>query len=179
MVLRVDKANLLGFKHILISYLQKKMAKTPENVYSFLNDIWNPTLLKAKSEVDDMQKIIDAEGGKFSLEPWDWWYYAEKVKKEKYALDEEMLRPYFKLENVIDGVFAVATKLWGLQFVERTDIQVYNPEVKVFEVKEADGKHIGEFCTLTTSRVQEKQTVRGVVISEVKVISMEIILLHW
>jgi len=146
-VLRVEKANLLGFKTYSDFVLQKKMAKTPENVYSFLNDIWNPTLLKAKSEVEDMQKIIDAEGAKFKLEPWDWWYYAEKVKKEKYDLDEEMLRPYFQLENVINGVFAVATKLWGLQFVERNDIQVYNSEVKVFEVKEADGKHIGILYT--------------------------------
>jgi peptidyl-dipeptidase Dcp len=143
MVLRVEKANLLGYKTYSDFVLQKKMAKTPENVYSFLNDIWKPTTKKAKSEVADMQKIIDAEGGNFNLEPWDWWYYAEKVKKEKYALDEEMLRPYFKLENVIDGVFAVASKLWGLQFIERNDIEVYNPEVKVFEVKEADGKHIG------------------------------------
>jgi peptidyl-dipeptidase Dcp len=142
-VLRVEKANLLGYKTYSDFILQKKMAKTPENVYTFLNDIWNPTVLKAKSEVEEMQKIIDAEGGKFSLEPWDWWYYAEKVKKEKYALDEEMLRPYFKLENVIVGVFAVSNKLWGLQFVKRDDIQVYNPEVIVFEVKEADGKHIG------------------------------------
>jgi len=147
MVLRVEKANLLGYKTYSDFVLQKKMAKTPDNVYSFLNDIWKPTTEKAKSEVVEMQKIIDAEGGKFNLEPWDWWYYAEKVKKEKYALDEEMLRPYFKLENVIDGVFAVATKLWGLQFVERTDIQVYNPEVKVFEVKEVDGKHIGILYT--------------------------------
>ncbi len=85
--------------------------------------------------------------GSSSLEPWDWWYYAEKVKKEKYALDEEMLRPYFKLENVISGAFSVATKLWGLQFVERNDIQLYNPEVKVFEVKEANGKHIGILYT--------------------------------
>jgi peptidyl-dipeptidase Dcp len=142
-VLRVEKANLLGYKTYSDFVLQKKMAKTPDNVYSFLNDIWNPTLKKAKSEVEEMQKIIDAEGGNFNLEPWDWWYYAEKVKKEKYALDEEMLRPYFKLENVIDGVFAVSSKLWGLQFVERDDIQVYNTEVKVFEVKEANGKHIG------------------------------------
>jgi peptidyl-dipeptidase Dcp len=146
-VLRVEKANLLGFKTYSDFVLQKKMAKTPENVYSFLNDIWNPTVIKIKSEVEAIQKIIDAEGGKFSLEPWDWWYYAEKVKKEKYALDEEMLRPYFKLENVITGVFAVAHKLWGLQFILRDDIQVYNPEVKVFEVKEADGKHIGILYT--------------------------------
>ena len=146
-VLRVEKANLLGFKTYSDFVLQKKMSKTPDNVYSFLNEIWKPTVKRAQSEVVEMQKIIDAEGGKFNLEPWDWWYYAEKVKKEKYALDEEMLRPYFKLENVIDGVFKVSTKLWGLQFVERDDIEVYNPEVKVFEVKESDGKHIGILYT--------------------------------
>jgi len=146
-VLRVQKANLLGYKTYADFVLQKKMAKTPDNVYSFLNDIWKPTVRKAKSEAEEMQKIIDAEGGKFKLEPWDWWYYAEKVKKEKYDLNEEMLRPYFKLENVINGAFAVATKLYGLQFVERDDIQVYNPEVKVFEVKEADGKHLGILYT--------------------------------
>ena len=146
-VLRVEKANLLGFNTYSDFVLQKKMSKTPDNVYSFLNEIWTPTVKRAQSEVVEMQKIIDAEGGKFKLEPWDWWYYAEKVKKEKYALDEEMLRPYFKLENVIDGVFQVSTKLWGLQFVERNDIEVYNPEVKVFEVKESDGKHIGILYT--------------------------------
>lgn len=142
-VLRVEKANLLGFNTYSDFVLQNKMAKTPDNVYTFLNEIWKPTLKHAQSEVSEMQKIIDDEGGEFNLEPWDWWYYAEKVKKEKYALDEEMLRPYFKLENVIDGVFKVSTRLWGLQFVERNDIEDYNPEVKVFEVKEADGKHIG------------------------------------
>lgn len=146
-VLRVQKATLLGYKTYADFVLQKKMAKTPDNVYSFLNDIWKPTVQKAKSEAEEMQKIIDAKGGKFKLEPWDWWYYAGKVKKEKYDLDEEMLRPYFKLENVINGAFAVASKLYGLQFVERDDIQVYNPEVKVFEVKEADGKHIGILYT--------------------------------
>lgn len=146
-ILRIQKANLLGYNTYADFVLQKKMAKTPENVFTFLNDIWKPTVKKAKSEAEEMQKIIDAEGGKFKLEPWDWWYYAEKVKKEKYDLDEEMLRPYFKLENVISGVFAVASKLYGLQFVERDDIQVYNPEVKVFEVKEADGKHVGILYT--------------------------------
>ena len=95
-VLRVEKANLLGYKTYSDFVLQKKMAKTPENVYTFLNDMWEPTIHKAKSEVEEMQKMIDNEGGKFNLEPWDWWYYAEKVKKEKYALDEEMLRPYFE-----------------------------------------------------------------------------------
>ncbi len=83
------------------------------------------------------------DGAGFKLEPWDWWYYAEKLKKAKYDLDDEMLKPYFKLENVRDGAFAVAGKLWGLQFVERTDIPKYHPDVQVFEVKEADGRHIG------------------------------------
>ncbi|MEJ2105585.1 MAG: M3 family metallopeptidase, partial [Ignavibacteriaceae bacterium] len=146
-ILRVQKANLLGYKTYADFVLQKKMAKTPDNVYSFLNDIWKPTVRKAKSEAEEMQKIIDAEGEKFKLEPWDWWYYAEKVKKEKYDLDEEMLRPYFKLENVIIGAFTVANKLYGLQFIKRDDIQVYNPEVIVFEVKEADGKHVGILYT--------------------------------
>lgn len=145
--LRVEKAKLLGYKRYSEVVLQRKMAQTPENVIKFLDDMWIPTVKKAKAEVTEMQKLIDAEGGKFKLQPWDWWFYAEKVKKNSYALDEEMLRPYFKLDNVIDGAFAVATKLWGIQFTERKDIQIYEPDVKVFEVKEADGKHIGILYT--------------------------------
>jgi len=145
--LRVEKANLLGYKRYSDVVLQRKMAKTPENVMKFMKDMWAPTSKTAKAEVADMQKIIDKEGGSFKLEPWDWWFYAEKVKKEKYALDEEMLRPYFKLDNVTAGAFAVATKLFGIKFVERKDIQIYHPEMKVFEVKEANGKHIGILYT--------------------------------
>ena len=89
--------------------------------------------------------MIYKEGNNFKLEPWDWWYYAEKVRKEKYAIDEEMLRPYFKLENCIEGAFYVANKLYGIKFEERKDIPKYHPDVKVFEVKEADGSHIGIF----------------------------------
>jgi peptidyl-dipeptidase Dcp len=143
--LRVDKANLLGYKTHADFILEKNMAKKPTNVYKFLNDLWKPAIKRAKSEVKDMQDIIDHEGNKFKLAPWDWFYYAEKVKKEKYSLDEEMLRPYLKMENVLKGAFDVASKLYGIQFVERTDIQVYHPDVKVYEVKEADGKHIGIF----------------------------------
>jgi len=145
--LRVQKANLLGYKNWADFVLEKKMAKTPENAYKFLYDVWKPTLKRAQSEVDEMQKIIDKEGGKFKLEPWDWWFYAEKVKKAKYDLDEEMLRPYFKLENVLNGVFAVSTKLFGIQFVPRPDIEVYHPDVKAFEVRESSGKHIGILYT--------------------------------
>jgi peptidyl-dipeptidase Dcp len=123
------------------------MAKNPQTVYKFLNDLWTPALKRAEIETDDMQKIIYKEGNNFKLEAWDWWYYGEKVKKEKYDLDEEMLRPYFKLEYVLKGVFDVASKLFGIQFVERNDISTYHPDVKVYEVKEVDGKHIGILYT--------------------------------
>jgi len=145
--LRVEKANLLGYKTYADFVLQRNMAKNPENVSKFLHQIWDPTMRRAKTEVNDMQKIVDNEGSNFKLAPWDWWYYAEKVKKEKYALDEEMLRPYFELNNVLHGAFAVATKLYGIKFTERKDIPIYHPEVKVFEVKEASGKHIGILYT--------------------------------
>ena len=91
--------------------------------------------------------MIDKEGGGFKLESWDWWYYAEKVRKAQYDLDDEMLRPYFELENVRAGAFMLATKLYGITFEERTDIPTYNAEVRVYEVKEADGSHIGILYT--------------------------------
>jgi len=145
--LRIEKAHLLGYKTHADYILEENMAKKPEAVYKMLNDIWKPALKKAKEEAAEMKKLIDQEGGHFKLQPWDWWYYAEKLKKAKYELDENMLRPYFKLENVRNGAFAVANKLYGLKFVERTDIPVYHPDVKVFEVKEADGSHVGIFYT--------------------------------
>jgi peptidyl-dipeptidase Dcp len=105
--------------------------------------LWVPALGRAKKERDDMQAMIDKEGGKFKLESWDWWYYAEKVRKAKYDLDAEQLKPYFKLENVIDGMFYVANKLYGVKFIQRSDLPVYNEEVMAYEVQEADGRHIG------------------------------------
>lgn len=145
--LRIKKANLLGYKTHADFILEENMAKTSERVYEFLNQIWEPALKMAKQEVEELQKMIEEEGNDFKLEAWDWWYYAEKLKKAKYDLDEEMLRPYFKLENVIDGVFTVANKLFGLQFVELKNIPVYQEEVKVFEVKDADGSHVGILFT--------------------------------
>ena len=118
-----------------------------ENVYKFLNDLWTPALDRAKAEAAEMQAIIDREGGGFKLAGWDWWYYAEKLRKEKYALDDAMLRPYFKMENVRRGAFDVAQKLYGIEFVRRDDIQTYHPDVEVFEVREADGRHLGIFYT--------------------------------
>ncbi|MCJ7681615.1 MAG: M3 family metallopeptidase, partial [Candidatus Aminicenantes bacterium] len=145
--LRAERAVLLGYETHAHFILEENMAKVPENVYRLLDQLWTPALNMAKSEAAAMQALIDKERGDFKLQSWDWWYYAEKVKKAKYDLDEEALRPYFKLENVIDGVFAVAGKLWGLHFEERTDIPKYHPDVKVFEVKEADGTHIGILYT--------------------------------
>lgn len=145
--LRVEKANLLGYKTHADFVLEKSMASNPANVYKLLNQLWEPALRNAKREAAELQAMIDKEGGNFKLESWDWWYYAEKLKKEKYDLDDELLRPYFKLENVRDGAFSVASKLFGIQFIERTDIPKYHEDVKVFEVKEADGKHIGILYT--------------------------------
>ena len=143
--LRVKKANLLGYKTHADFILERNMAKKPENVYKFLNDLWKPALKRASMEVADMQAIIDSEGHDFKLQAWDWWYYSEKVKKEKYVLDDAMLRPYFKMENVRKGAFDVAEKLYGIKFIKRDDIEVYHPDVEVFEVTEADGTHLGIF----------------------------------
>ncbi len=118
--LRNEKVNLLGYKMYADFKLEKNMAKNPATVDKFLADLWTPALNKSKQEAADMQKLIDADGGNYKLTGWDWWYYAEKVKKEKYALDEEMLRPYFN---------------------------VYQPDVEVYEVKEEDGTHIGLLYT--------------------------------
>ena len=145
--LRLERANLLDYKTHAHYILERNMAKQPENVYNLLYQIWEPALKLAKKEAEDIQAMIGEEGKDFKLEPWDWWYYAEKVKKAKYALDDELLRPYFKLENVREGAFAVANKLFGITFEERTDIPKYHEDVEVFEVKEADGTHIGIFYT--------------------------------
>jgi len=145
--LRLERANLLGYKTHAHYVLEENMAKVPENVYSLLDQLWKPALEMAKKEAKELQVMIDKEGGNFKLEPWDWWYYTEKLKKAKYDLDEEMLKPYFELNNVREGAFYVANKLYGLQFVERDDIPKYHEDVKVFEVKEEDGSHVGILYT--------------------------------
>ncbi len=145
--LRLKRANLLGYKTHADYVLDDQMAKNPNNVYKLLNKVWPPALKVAKKERAEMQKIIYKEGNKFKLASWDWWYYAEKLKKQKYNLDEEQLRPYFKLENVISGVFNLASKLFDIQFVERNDIPKYHPDVKTFEVKDKQGNHIAILYT--------------------------------
>ncbi|MDP4206426.1 MAG: M3 family metallopeptidase, partial [Bacteroidota bacterium] len=142
-LLRADRAKMLGYKNHAAYVLDNNMAKTPDKAFALLNQLWKAALPVAKKEVKEMQAIIDKEGQNFKLESWDWWYYAEKVKKAKYALDEEMIRPYFKLENVREGAFAVANKLYGYTFSERKDIPVYHPDVKVYEVKDSTGNQLG------------------------------------
>jgi peptidyl-dipeptidase Dcp len=140
--LRIERSVLLGYKSYSDFALERTMAKTPERVMDFLGQVWNAALPVAKTEALAQQELIDKEGGKFKLQPWDWWYYTEKIKKEKYALDDEMIRPYFKTENVIDGMFYVANRLYNLSFTKRTDIPKYHPDVVTFEVTR-DKEHVG------------------------------------
>ncbi|MWN76657.1 peptidase M3 [Labilibaculum sp. A4] len=143
--LRVEKAQLFGFKSHADYILAENMAKTPEKVFELLNKLWDAALPNAKLEAAEMQKVIDKEGGKFKLASYDWWYYAEKVKKAKYNLDESELRPYFEINNVRDGAFELAHRLYGINFIERNDISKYNKDVQTWELQEADGTHIGIF----------------------------------
>jgi peptidyl-dipeptidase Dcp len=142
---RIERAKLFGFPSHAAYVLDENMAKNPETVMPFLDKIWDRGLVQAKKEVAEMQEMIQAEGKDFKLEAWDWWYYSEKVRKAKFNLDEAELKPYFKLENVRQGVFAVANKLYGLQFKPVQNVPVYHPDVEVFEVLDADGSYLGLF----------------------------------
>ena len=139
--IRAEKAKLLGFPDYAAWKLDDQMAKTPANAENFLNALVPTATAKAADEAKEIQAVIDAQHGGFTLEPWDWEFYAEQVRKAKYDLDESQLKPYFELNNVLEnGVFYAATQLYGITFKERHDIPVYNPDVRVFEVFDADGK---------------------------------------
>jgi len=140
--LRTERSKLLGYDSFADFALERNMAKTPERVFDFLGQVWVAALPVAKAEASAQQELINKEGGKFKLEPWDWWYYTEKIKKEKYDLDDEITRPYFKVDNVMEGMFYVANRLYGLTFTKRNDIPKYHPDVNTFEVTR-DGKHVG------------------------------------
>jgi peptidyl-dipeptidase Dcp len=141
--LRARRAKLLGYKTHSNLVLEPRMAKNPENVLNLLNNLWGKAVPVAKNEVKEMQKIIDKEGGKFKLEPSDWWYYAEKVRKEKYDLDDNELRPYFMLDNVREGVFNCANRLYGITFRPITNCPLPHPEAEAYEVRDTDGSHLG------------------------------------
>ena len=140
--LRVERSKLLGYNSYADFVLERNMAKTPDRVKEFLGEVWAAATPVAKAEAAAQQEEIKKEGGKFKLEPWDWWYYSDKIKKEKYDLDDELTRPYFKIDNVIEGMFYVANQLYGLEFTSRSDIPKYHPDVKTYEVMR-EGKHIG------------------------------------
>lgn len=140
--LRDEKAKLLGFNNFAEYVIDINMAKTPDAVYDFLKKLWVPAMKMAKADRDAMQKIIDREGGNFKLAPWDWWYYSDQLRREKFNLDENQLKPYFSLDNAINGIFYVAGKLYGITF-EKRDIPVYHPEVVAYEVQESDGSLVG------------------------------------
>lgn len=145
--LRLEKARLLGFDCYSNFVLDNTMAKDSKTVMDFLNNLWQYALPKAKAEAAELQKLMDRENKGEKLEAWDWWYYTEKLRKEKYNLEEEQIKPYFKLENVREGAFAVANKLYGITLTPMDSIPVYNPDVQVFEVKDADGSQLGIFYT--------------------------------
>jgi len=145
--LRIEKAHMLGHDNWSEYILKDKMAKKPSNVYDFLDKVWKPALATAKEEAEKLEAIAREKNPNCDLQPWDWWFYAEKLKEREYKLDDDELKPYFKLENVRQGAFDVAKKLFGITFKERTDIPKYHPDVDVFEVRDRDGSLIGIFYT--------------------------------
>ena len=154
--LRVEKANILGFETHAHYVLDNTMAKTPEAVYELLNQLWEPALSRAKNELQELQKFVNEEGQNFKIASWDWWYYSEKVRKDKYNIDEEELKNFFTLDNTIDGIFKTANKLFGLTFEEKFDIELYHPDARIWQVKDKNGSHlglyIGDYYTRSSKR---------------------------
>lgn len=155
--IRSQKAALLGYPDFASYMTANVMAKTPANAEGLLMQIWCPAVERVKEEVAEMQAIVDKEGGNFKIQPWDYYYYAEKVRRDKYALDEDEVRAYFPLENVRDGIFNMASRLYGVHFTEMPDAPKYNPEVKVYDVTDNDGNHVAVFMTDYFPRASKRQ----------------------
>ena len=147
MKLRLEKAQMFGYDCPADYILADCMAKDAKTVDAFLKSVWEPSLAAAKREATELQKLLEKDLPGEKLQPWDWWYYAEKLRKEKYDLDEEELKPYFELSNVRRGAFELAHKLYGINFEQLQGMPVYNPEVEVFKVTEADGSLVGILYT--------------------------------
>jgi len=143
--LRAEKARLLGYQTFAHLTLEERMAKEPAKVYGLLNQLWKPALGVAGKELEAMQAMVASTGGKFKLEPWDWRYFAEKVKKARYEFDEDEVRQYLSLDSALQGAFMVAGKLYGLKVTERKDLPKYHSEVRTFVVEDRDGSHLGVF----------------------------------
>lgn len=141
--LRYEKARLMGFNDFASFVLENRMAGSPDKVYDLLNRIWKPALAQAKAEAEAMAPMLQQDIPGADFQSWDWRYYSEKMMKTKFNLEEDDLKPYFKLENVTEGIFFVASKLYGISFTEVKDAPVYFPDVKLFECRDADGSHLG------------------------------------
>ena len=147
MALRIEKAKLFGFDNPADYILQDCMAHDAKTVDAFLQSVWEPSLAAAKKEAAALQELLDKDLPGEKLQPWDWWYYAEKLRQQKYALDEEEVKQYFELSNVRKGAFTLAHNLYGINFEQVNDMPVYNPEVEVFKVTEKDGSLVGFLYT--------------------------------
>ncbi len=145
--LRLKKANLLGYDTHATFTLEERMAEKPEKVYQLWDELLEFALPKAKQEIEEVQQMSNQLGGPTPIEKWDFSYYSEKLKNEKFAINDEILKPYFQLEKVVDGAFKTAEKLYGLKFEERNDIQKYHEDVTTYEVKDRDGNHLALFYT--------------------------------
>lgn len=154
---RTKKAALLGFDNFAAYMTDKVMAKTPQAAKDLLMKIWEPAIKKVEEEVAEMQAIVKEEGGDFKIEPWDYYYYAEKVRQKKYALDEDEVRQYFAVDNVVKGIFTMAERLYGVTFRELPDAPKYHPEVKVYEVLDSAGNHVSVFMTDYFPRESKRQ----------------------
>jgi peptidyl-dipeptidase Dcp len=143
--LRAERARLLGFATHADYMLDDRMARQPANVMGLLQKVWEPCRVRVAEEAADLQAQIHADGEAFELQPWDWHFYTQRIRQERFKLDENEVKPYFKLESVRDGAFEVARKLYGITFHERSDLPCYHPDVIAYEVREADGSKIGIF----------------------------------
>lgn len=156
--LRAEKAKLMGFDNFAQMMTARVMAKTPEAAEDLLMQVFTKAVERSHEEVADMQKIVDAEGGDFKIAPWDYYYYAEKVKKQKYDLDENELRPYFSVDNVLKGLFGAAERLYGIKMVELPDAPKYMEEVTVYDVQDTNtGEHVSVFMTDFFPRSSKRQ----------------------
>lgn len=143
--LRIERSKLLGYDNFAAFRLADAMAKTPEAALGLLNAVWKPARARALREQEALQALVQSEGGNFELAASDWRYYAERRRKTEFDFDEEEIKPYLQLEKMIEAAFDVAGRLFGLTFTERPDIAAYHPDVRVFDVAGADGKHVGLF----------------------------------
>lgn len=155
--LRAKKAAIMGYKNFASYMTADVMASKPEAAENLLLQIWEPAKAKVALEVAEMQELSNQMGNDFKIEPWDYYYFAEKVRRQKYDLDENAIRPYFAVDSVAKGIFTMANKLYGISFEPMPDAPKYHPDVKVYDVKDAEGKHLAVFMTDYFTRASKRQ----------------------